>query len=423
MEILIIGNGGREHAIAASLAKNSRVSAIYFLTHNGGASGKLINANFPDNSRESVSHFLDEHAVDLVVVGPEQPLSEGLVDFLEERGVKVFGPDQRAARLESSKIFAKEFMLKYGIPTARYERFADYDSALAGLGDFDFPVVVKADGLCAGKGVIICQNREEAEQALRTMFVDKKFGDQAAQVVLEQFLSGFEASLLCFVSGTKIYPFDTAMDYKKIYEGDRGPNTGGVGMISPNPYWNADLERQSEQILRRIETGLAAEDLGFSGILFIGYLVEHGQLYVLEFNARFGDPETEALLPRLQSDLLENILQSIEGKAVELDFADNVAMATILVSEGYPGAYEKNKLITGLDQVDPEILVFHNGTKNVDGQIFSNGGRVLSVVAVKNSLAEAHNAVYQNIESLNFDNMSYRKDIGLLNGVDRTRDS
>ncbi|NLM19999.1 MAG: phosphoribosylamine--glycine ligase [Clostridiaceae bacterium] len=419
MNILIIGNGGREHAIAEALLKNEETECVYISTHNGGAHERIINAELLNNDIESIDKFLVKTQIDLVIVGPEQFLSEGIIDHLEAKGIKAFGPRKLAARLESSKAFAKEFMGKYQIPTAKYFKYDNYDAALAGLQEFGYPVVIKADGLCAGKGVSICQNKKDAVQALTDIFHNRIFGDQGAEIVMEQFLSGFEASLLCFVSGNKIYPFDTAMDYKKIYDNDLGPNTGGVGCISPNPYWTTDLDQQSNEIIRKIEQGLAEENLGFTGILFIGYLVENGKLYVLEFNTRFGDPETEVLLPRLKSDLLTNIIQTIEGKPVELDFAENVAMATILVSQDYPGKYETGYEISGLDLVDPDILVYHNGTKQIIDansdqkvKIVTNGGRVLSVVAVKENLAAARQAVYNNINRIHFANMSYRTDIG-----------
>lgn len=414
MKILIIGNGGREHAIAESLSKNRKVEQIYISTHNGGATGKIINANLADNSVETIDRFLAETNIDLVIVGPEQFLSEGIIDHIESKGIRAFGPHKSAARLESSKAFAKDFMNKYEIPTAKHYQYDNYDDALAGLSEFGYPVVIKADGLCGGKGVLICQDKDEAIKALKDIFHNQVFGDQGSEIVMEQFLSGFEASLLCFVSGNKIYPFDTAMDYKKIYEDDLGPNTGGVGCISPNPFWSADLDQQSNQIIRNIEHGLAEENLEFTGILFIGYLVENGKLYVLEFNARFGDPETEVLLPRLNSDLLENILQAIDGKPVVLDFANNVAMTTIIVSEGYPGEYKTGFEIKGLTDVDPQALVYHNGTKNVENKILTNGGRVLSVVAVAEDLESARQTVYQNIKKINFENMSYREDIGKI---------
>lgn len=412
MRILIVGTGGREHAIAWALAKNEQVERVYFSGHNGGAFGKLVNAELADNSAESLLEFMEKEPIDLVVVGPEQPLSEGLVDTLKSHGCAVFGPEKAAARLESSKAFAKSFMEKYGIPTARYLECRSLQDARAALKQFDYPLVLKADGLCAGKGVSICQDEAEAERTLNEIFVEKIFGSEGSAVVIEEYLRGFEASLLCFVSGTRIYPFDTAMDYKKVLEGDLGPNTGGVGCVSPNPYWTGALDAQSDEILRKIEQGLEAEGLGFGGILFIGYLVQDGRLYVLEFNTRFGDPESEVLLPRLQSDLLENIQQAMSGEPVRLDFDKSHCLTAVLFSRGYPKAYQKGFEITGVENLDPEIILFHNGTKREAGRLLTNGGRVLSVTALGATLAQARRRVYANVEKLRFDNRAFRTDIG-----------
>lgn len=414
MEILVIGNGGREHAIAWALSKNDAVSRVYLSTHNGGTAGKIVNAGMAGNDFASIDAFLNSHPVDLVIVGPEKPLSEGLVDQLKANGVRVFGPVKAAARLESSKAFAKAFMDKHGIATARYQRFDTYEGATVGLESFGCPVVIKADGLCAGKGVTICQNEREAINALREIFIDKVFADEGSSVVMEQFLTGFEASLVCFVSGTKVYPCQTAMDYKKIYEGDQGPNTGGVGCISPNPYWTAELDEKSNAILRKIEHGFESEGLGYSGILFIGYMVQDGEPYVLEFNTRFGDPETEVLLPRLSSDLLTNILQSIDHQPVELAFDKNVCMATVLVSEGYPKSYRTGYDIAGLEDIDADARVFHNGTKIQGGKIISAGGRVLTVTACAATLEAARERVYANVGRIHFENKAYRADIGSI---------
>ena len=414
MKILIVGNGAREHAIAWALAKNPRVEKVYFSTHNGGASGKLENLELAGNDFASIDGFLDSSPIDLVVIGPEKPLNEGIVDHLEARGIKVFGPKKAPALLEGSKAFAKAFMQKYDIPTADYIECQSKAEAQKALDKFGFPVVIKADGLCAGKGVYICPDAQNAEQALNEIFVDKVFADEGTKVVIEQFLKGFEASLLCFVSGNKIYPFDTAMDYKKIYEGDQGPNTGGVGCISPNPYWTPDLSKQSEAILRNIERGLEAENLGYTGILFIGYIVQDGQIYVLEFNTRFGDPETQVLLPRLRSDLLENMTQAINRQEVKLDFAPQVCMTTILVSDGYPKSYQSGFEIQGLDSLEADTLVFHNGTRQKDGHLITAGGRVLSIVALDESLPKARQKAYDEIKKIGFENMRFRTDIGIL---------
>ncbi len=413
MNILIIGSGGREHAIAVCLSKNSQVEKIYLSNFNGGQEDKIEIKHIDHYNFDEVDKFIVDHGVDLTIIGPEDPLNAGIVDYLQDKGHRVFGPRKKSAILEGSKLYAKEFMDKYSINTAKYRSFDSYENALAGLDEFGYPTVVKANGLCQGKGVYICKDREEAELAIKEIFLDKIFKDQGASIVLEEYLQGFEASLLCFVSKNKIYPFDTAMDYKKIYENDLGPNTGGVGAISPNPYWNDDLQEQSDLIIKAIEDGLEKEDIGFSGILFIGYLVQDGKLYVLEFNTRFGDPETEVLLPRLKSDLLENINQSIDEKEVKLEFDKNYAMATILCSMGYPKAYDKGFEIRGLEDLRDQII-FHNGTKRNGQKVYTNGGRVLSVVALADSLDQARKKVYENIEKISFDNMTYRKDIGLI---------
>ena len=414
MKILIVGSGAREHAIAWKLAQNFGLEKVFFSSHNGGATGKLENLNLPNNDTQTIRAWLASHPVDLVIIGPENPLNEGIVDQLTADGVKVFGPQKAAARLEGSKAFAKAFMQKYNIPTASYKKCDSLSSAQDALPEFGYPVVIKADGLCAGKGVYICHDEAQAQQALHEIFVVQVFSSQGASVVIEQYLQGFEASLLCFVSGTKVYPFDTAMDYKKVYEGDQGPNTGGVGCISPNPYWTPALKAQSDAILRKIERGLEAENLGYAGILFIGYLVQDGQIYILEFNTRFGDPETQVLLPRLRSDLLENIQQALTGEPVQLAFEDNVCMTTILVSDGYPKKHQTGFEITGLDTLPGDIMVFHNGTKQKDGKLLSAGGRVLSVTAKRDTLSDARQAVYEAIKKIKFDNMRYRKDIGTV---------
>lgn len=413
MNILIIGAGGREHAIAKSLEKNNEVEKIFFSTHNGGAKGKLVNAEIDHNDFALLNDFIIENNIELTIVGPEDPLNAGIVDFLTSKGHRVFGPHKKAALLEGSKAYAKDFMIKNGIKTAKYERYDSYQTALDSIDTFGFPTVIKADGLCQGKGVYICQNEEEAKNALKEIFIDNIFSDEGSSVVIEQYLQGFEASLLCFVSGYKIYPFDTAMDYKKIYEDDKGPNTGGVGAISPNPYWTEDHQKQSDQILEMIQRGLEIDNLEFNGILFIGYMIQDNQVYVLEFNTRFGDPETEVLLPRLKSDLLTNINQCIDKEEVKLEFDSNVSMTTILVSKGYPRKYDKGFEIFGLENLEG-VEVFHNGTKNVDSKIYTNGGRVLSIVALSNSLKESRNKVYKEIDKLTFENKSYRTDIGLV---------
>lgn len=413
MNILIIGAGGREHAIAKSLIKNERVEKVFLSGNNGGAEGDIICHIMNPLDFVALDNFINANNIELTIVGPEDPLNQGIVDFLESRNHLVFGPRKSAARLEGSKEFAKEFMNKYGINTAKHFACHSYDEAVEALENYGYPVVIKADGLCQGKGVYICKDQIEAMIALKEIFIDDKFSGQGSSVVIEEYLQGFEASLLCFVSGHKIYPFDTAMDYKKIYEGDLGPNTGGVGAISPNPYWKQIHQKQSDEILVKIENGLEKEGLEFNGILFIGYMIHHDQVYVLEFNTRFGDPETEVLLPRLTSDLLENIEQCINGQDVKLNFADNVAMTTILVSDGYPNKYDKAFEISGLDKL-VGVELYHNGTSKNNGKVYTNGGRVLSIVGLSPSLEESRALVYRELYKIKFDNMNYRRDIGKI---------
>lgn len=413
MKVLIIGAGGREHAIATKISDNEKVEKVYLSKDNGGAFGKIEAVSLAD-SFEEIESFIKYNDISLTIVGPEDPLNAGIVDYLSDRGHKVFGPKKNAALLEGSKGFSKDFMDKYKIPTAKYRKYASYQEALEGLDEFGFPTVVKADGLCQGKGVYICFDKAEADQAIKEIFIDKVFKDQGGSIVLEEYLDGFEASLLCFVSQGKIYPFDTAMDYKKIYENDQGPNTGGVGCLSPNPYWKDDHQRQSDQILAKIEEGLEKESMTYSGILFIGYLIENGRVYVLEFNTRFGDPETEVILPRLESDLLNLILDSIDGKELSLQFTSDHSLALILCSDGYPKSYEKGLEIRGIDIIK-DCIIYHNGTKKDQGRLVTNGGRVLTLVGLSDSLEKARKKVYKEVEKIDFDNIYFRKDIGLVN--------
>lgn len=413
MNILIVGNGGREHAIAVALAKSNKSKAIYLLGPNGANEDKIhtLEASQDFNQIEDYIKSLD---IDLTIIGPENPLNEGIVDFLQERGHSVFGPNKKSARLEGSKSFAKSFMEKYDIPTASYQTFDNFEAALEASGLYGYPEVIKADGLCAGKGVFICQNKDESEAALKSIFLDQIFKDQGSFVIIERYFTGFEASLLCLVSGNKIIPFDTAMDYKKAYNDDKGPNTGGVGCLSPNPYWQAEHQKASDEILRKIEKGFEKEDLGYSGILFIGYMTHDDELYILEFNTRFGDPETQVLLPRLESDLIDLIEKSLAKEDIELTWSNQVAMTTILYSRGYPASYEKGYEIKDLSDSLDDSYIYHNGTKRDGEKILTNGGRVLSVLALGNDFNEARDKVYQRIDQIHFDNMAYRTDIGML---------
>lgn len=412
MKVLVIGNGGREHALAWKLKESKSVDKIYMARGNGGTEDFCENLDIDPTDIEKLLAFAVENKIDLTVVGPEDPLCAGIVDAFNEKGLRVFGPNKACARFEKSKEFTKIFLEKYSIPTAKYKSFESYDHAEKGLEEFSYPLVVKADGLCFGKGVIICQDRDEAVDALEKIFKDKIFGDQGNTVVIEEFLTGEEASVLCLVSNNKLFPLERAKDHKQIFDGDKGPNTGGVGTYSPVSA-SPKLEENLEKIYKQIEDGLNKEGLHYSGILFVGFMIEDDMPKVLEFNVRFGDPETEVLMPRLDVDLYELLNKTIDGKLKKDDIGwkDETCLTVIMCSGGYPGSYEKGKLIEGLDKVDKDIIVFHNGTKKTD-DLYTNGGRVLSITALGKNLDEARKKAYDNVERISFEGAYYRKDIG-----------
>ena len=412
MKVLVIGNGGREHALAWKLNESKSVDKIYMARGNGGTEDFCENIDIDPKDIDKLLLFAEENKIDLTVVGPEDPLCMGIVDAFNEKGLKVFGPNKACARFEKSKEFTKKFLEKYSIPTAKYQSFENFEDAEKSLEDFSYPLVVKADGLCLGKGVIICQNKEEAIDALEKIFKDKIFGDEGNTVVIEEFLTGEEASVLCLVSNNRLFPLERAKDHKQIYDGDKGPNTGGVGTYSPVKA-SSELEENLEKIYKKIEDGLNKEKLNYSGILFVGFMIEDDKPKVLEFNVRFGDPETEVLMPRLDVDLFELLNKTIDGKLEKEDirWKDETCLTVIMCSGGYPASYEKGKLIEGLDQVDDDIIVFHNGTKKSDG-IYTNGGRVLSITALGKDLEDAREKAYKNVEKIKFDKAYFRKDIG-----------
>lgn len=417
MKVLVIGSGAREHTLVWKLAQSERVSKIYCAPSNGGIKELAECVNIKAEDIETLVSFALKEDIDLTVVGPEAPLTMGVVDRFNEAGLKVFGPNEAVAKLEGSKIYSKDFMKKYNIPTARYENFDDREAALKGLKEFQFPVVIKADGLAAGKGVLICSNQEEAEEAINDMMNDKKFGEAGSNIVMEEFLDGIEASLLCFVAKNKIIPMESARDYKKIYDDDKGPNTGGMGCFSPNPILTDELlEEINLSILEKIESGFNNEGMDYIGILFIGLMITADGPKVLEFNVRFGDPETEVVLVRLESDLVEIMDKTIDGvlEKSDLKWTTKKSLCVIAASGGYPLSYEKGKKISGLDKVDKDIIIFHGGTKEMDGGIYTNGGRVMAVTALGESLQEAREKVYENMEKISFDQMYYRFDIGKI---------
>ena len=345
------------------------------------------------------------------------PLCMGLADLLESHGHKVFGPTKQAATLEGSKAFSKDFMKRHHIPTAAYQEVNSYQEAIQALNQFDYPVVVKADGLAAGKGVIICEDEATAKQALKEMMVDGALDGAGSKVVLEEFLTGFECSLLCFTDGETIVPMVSAKDHKQIYDGNKGPNTGGMGTVSPNPFLPEGMDEVFQKdILEPFMAGLKADHMDYRGVVFIGLMIENKQPKVLEFNVRFGDPETQSILLRLDTDLFD-IMYAVSTKTlkdVKVKWKDEQVACLVLASAGYPGSYEKGKVITGLDKVDDDIIVFHAGTAvNDKGELITNGGRVLNICALGQTLEETRQKVYQAATIIDFDGKYYRKDIGL----------
>ncbi|WP_312906418.1 phosphoribosylamine--glycine ligase [Tissierella praeacuta] len=417
MKVLVIGSGGREHALCWKISKSQRVSKVYCAPGNGGTLEVAENIPINVDEIEKLVQFAIENNIDLTVVGPELPLVLGIVDKFQEKGLKIFGVNKTCAQLEGSKDFSKEFMEKYNIPTAKYKSYINLDEAIEGLEEFTYPLVIKADGLCAGKGVVICNSEEEAINTLKSILGDKVFGSEGEKVVIEEFLDGIEASLLCLVTKDKIIPMESAKDYKKIYEGDKGLNTGGVGCYSPSPLFNDELNGKIERnILENILIGLNQEKMDFRGILFIGLMLVNGEPKVLEFNVRFGDPETEVLIPRLESDIIDIFEKTIDGSlnSSDLIWKENVCVTVVLTSSGYPENYEKGFKITGMEKLDKDIILFHNGTKKLDNDLITNGGRVLSITCLGKTIEEARENIYLDIDNINFDGMRYRKDIGKL---------
>ena len=416
MKVLIIGSGGREHAIAYALNKSPLVSELHAIPGNPGISEIATCHKGNVEDLEGILNFVKENKIDFTVVGPEVPLCLGLVDLLEDNGFKVFGPRKEAATLEGSKVFSKEFMVKHNIPTAKYLEVKTYIDAVNALDKFEYPVVIKADGLAAGKGVVIAYNENEAKEALKSMMIDGSLKEAADKVILEEFLEGFECSLLCFTDGETIIPMVSSKDHKQIYDENKGPNTGGMGTVSPNPFLPENMDEIfKEEILTPFVNGLKKDNLDYRGVIFIGLMIKDNKPKVLEFNVRFGDPETQSILLRLDSDLFE-IMQKVSEKKlneVNIKWKEDHVACLVLASGGYPGSYEKGKVITGLKDVDEDIIVFHAGTSFKDNEVVTSGGRVLNVCSLGSSLEETRRKVYDAQEKINFEGKYYRKDIGL----------
>lgn len=413
MKLMVVGGGGREHAIIQSLKKNPEVTEIYALPGNGGIARDAICVNIGAKEIDGMVAFAKEQAVDFAVVAPDDPLVLGAVDALEAAGVPCFGPNRAAAIIEGSKVFSKNLMKKYGIPTAAYEVFTEEQAALEYLETAPMPAVIKADGLALGKGVIIAQDREEARQAVRTIMEEKKFGDSGNQIVIEEFLTGPEVSVLSFTDGNVVVPMVSSMDHKRAHDGDEGLNTGGMGTIAPNPYYTPEIAQQCmEQIFLPTIRAMNTEGRTFQGCLYFGLMLTPNGPKVIEYNCRFGDPETQVVLPLLESDLLTVMQACANGTLAdtEVRFADRSACCVVMASEGYPEHYEKGFEIT-MD-ADLTAQVYVAGAKEEDGRLLTSGGRVLGVVATADTLRGAIDEAYAQVEKVHFDNAFYRHDIG-----------
>ena len=417
MNILIIGSGGREHALAWKSAQDESVSNVFVCPGNAGTAleNKVTNISLDTNNFEIIETFCVDEKIDLVIIGPEQPLVMGMADFLQSKGIKTFGPSQAAAQLEGSKTFSKDFFIKYGIPTAQYASFNDYDSSRSYLDKIDYPTVVKADGLAAGKGVIICNNKEEALKALESIFMDQAFGDAGSRVVIEEFLEGEEASFIAVVSKDKIIPLATSQDHKAVGEGDVGLNTGGMGAYSPAPIVDERLHKKIiTEVMEPTMKGLISEGSPYLGFLYAGLMIKDGELKVLEFNCRFGDPETQPILIRLQSSLVELCLAAINEDMDSYDIAwtNKHACGVVIASEGYPESYESNKQVTLPVKSEQDMKLFHAGTKLIDDNVVTSGGRVFCATALGDDLKSAQSKAYNLVDSVTFDGAFHRRDIG-----------
>lgn len=418
MKVLVVGSGGREHAICWKLAQSPKVDKLYCAPGNAGIGEIAELVSIGAMELDKLVDFTKNNGIDLTVIGMDDPLVAGVVDKFEAAGLRVFGPRANAAIIEGSKAFSKELMKKYNIPTARYETFDDYDKALEYVKAGSFPVVLKADGLALGKGVLICNSLEEAVEGLNTLMVDKKFGASGSKVVIEEFLTGPEVSVLSFCDGNTVVPMVSAQDHKRAYDNDQGLNTGGMGTFSPSRIYTEDIAKECmETIFKPTVAALNAEGRQFKGIIYFGLMLTKDGPKVIEYNARFGDPETQVILPRLKSDLCEIFEACIDGTLDKLnvEWYDNAACCVVLASGGYPESYTKGYEITGLEDVKSrdDIVVFHAGTALKDGKYVTNGGRVLGITGIGKDLDDAIRIAYEGVNIVTFENVHYRKDIGI----------
>ncbi len=417
MKVLIVGSGGREHAIAASVAKSSKVSKIYCAPGNAGIGQIAECVDIGAMEFDKLVAFSKENAIDFVIVGMDDPLVGGLVDELEAAGIRTFGPRKNAAILEGSKAFSKDLMKKYNIPTAAYENFDDADAAIAYLENCSYPIVLKADGLALGKGVLICNTKEEAIAGVKEIMTDKKFGSAGNRMVIEEFMTGREVSVLSFVDGKTIKIMTSAQDHKRAKDNDEGLNTGGMGTFSPSPFYTAEVDEFCKKyIYQATVDAMAAEGREFKGIIFFGLMLTPNGPRVLEYNARFGDPETQVVLPRMKNDIIEVMEACVDGTLdkIDLQFEDNAAVCVVLASDGYPVSYEKGFVIEGLESFEDKdgYYCFHAGTKLTEKGIVTNGGRVLGITAKGADLKEARANAYKATEWVQFENKYMRHDIG-----------
>ncbi len=417
MKILVVGSGGREHAIVWKLSKSRLADKIYCAPGNAGIAELAECIDIPVTDFEGMAELALKKQVDLVVIGPDDPLACGITDVLEERGLRVFGPRKNAAILEGSKVFSKELMKKYHIPSAGYESFDDPERALSFIRESRLPLVIKADGLALGKGVLICETREQAEDAVNEIMVNKKFGDAGKRIVIEEFLTGREVSVLSFVDGKTVLPMTSAQDHKRAKDGDKGLNTGGMGTFSPSPFYTEEIDEYCRKhIYQPTVDAMAAEGREYKGIIFFGLMLTAEGPKVLEYNARFGDPEAQVVLPRMENDLVEVMEACIDGRLdeISLSFKKEAAVCVMLASKGYPEKYEKGFEISGLEAFkDREgYFCFHSGSRLKDGKVVTNGGRVLGVTALGQDLIRARKNAYEAVEWVDFSNKYYRHDIG-----------
>lgn len=418
MKILVVGGGGREHAIVKKLAQSKKNPKIYVAPGNAGTEEIATNVAISVMDFDKLADFAKKEKIDLTVVGMDDPLVGGIVDRFEAEGLRVFGPRKNAAVLEGSKAFSKDLMKKYGIPTAAYENFNDPQKAIKYLETVNYPIVLKADGLALGKGVLICKTFEEAKSGIEELMIDKSFGDAGNTIVIEEFLEGREVSVLSFVDGTHYALMTSAQDHKRAKDGDEGLNTGGMGTFSPSPFYTEEVDRYcKEHIYQKTVDAMRAEGREFKGIIFYGLMLTKSGVKVLEYNARFGDPETQVVLVRMENDIIDVFEACIDGclDKIDLKFENNAAVCVVLASDGYPLEYEKGKKISGLKNFEgrTDIFAFHAGTKKVNGDVVTNGGRVLGITATAPTLKEARDKAYEATKLIGFENKYMRNDIGM----------